>query len=303
MQRGALDHGDEIGGGARPCGFGEFDRALDLQRGGDAVDRLEGAGLARAGEIAAEPGDAQVRDPLVEARRRRLGRDVGLRRIGLVAPEHRVVGERKVGDGAGERAEMVEARDERERARPRQPPVGRLEAEGAAERTRHADRPVGVGAQRDRHEAPRHRRARAARRAAGHVGDVVRVARRAVVGVLSGEVVGVFAHVERADENRAGRFEPRDKVASASAGGRSRLIFEPAQRRQALHVEQVLDGERRAGERAEALAAGARGVDLGGLLERPLGGDVGERAERRVARLDASERGFGDFDARSPRRP
>ena len=46
--------------------------------------------------------------------------------------------------------------------------------------------------------------------------------------VLSGEVVGVFAHVERADENGAGRFEARHQVASLAAGGRSRLIFDPA---------------------------------------------------------------------------
>ena len=41
--------------------------------------------------------------------------------------------------------------------------------------------------------------------------EVVRIARRAVVHVLAGEVVGVFAHVERADQHRAGRFEPRDQ--------------------------------------------------------------------------------------------
>ena len=40
---------------------------------------------------------------------------------------------------------------------------------------------------------------------------VVRIARGAVVDVLAGEVVGVFAHVERADQHRAGRFEPRDQ--------------------------------------------------------------------------------------------
>ena len=37
---------------------------------------------------------------------------------------------------------------------------------------------------------------------------IVRIARGAVVHVLAGEVVGVLAHVERADEHRAGGFEP-----------------------------------------------------------------------------------------------
>ena len=40
---------------------------------------------------------------------------------------------------------------------------------------------------------------------------IMRIARRAVVHVLAGEVVGVFAHVERADQHRAGRFQPLDQ--------------------------------------------------------------------------------------------
>ena len=51
----------------------------------------------------------------------------------------------------------------------------------------------------------------------------------AVVDVLAGEVVGVLAHVERADQHGAGRLQPRDqrRVAVRQAA-RSRLIFEPA---------------------------------------------------------------------------
>ncbi len=117
MQRRALDHGDEIGGGARPRGVGEFDRAVDLQRGGDPVDGLEGAWLAARGRNsrrASRCAGPRRRPRGVSAGRQR--RDVGLRRIGLVAAEHRVVGQRQIGDAAGERAEVVEARDERERA-------------------------------------------------------------------------------------------------------------------------------------------------------------------------------------------
>ena len=46
--------------------------------------------------------------------------------------------------------------------------------------------------------------------------------------VLAGEVVGVFAHVERADQNRAGRLQPLDQRRVARRGAWSRLIFEPA---------------------------------------------------------------------------
>ena len=41
--------------------------------------------------------------------------------------------------------------------------------------------------------------------------EVVRIARGAVVHVLAGEVVGVFAHVERADQHGAGRFQALDQ--------------------------------------------------------------------------------------------
>ena len=41
--------------------------------------------------------------------------------------------------------------------------------------------------------------------------EVMRIARGAVVHVLAGEVVGVFAHVERADQHRAGRLQPLDQ--------------------------------------------------------------------------------------------
>ena len=49
---------------------------------------------------------------------------------------------------------------------------------------------------------------------------VVRVARRSVMGVLAGEIIGVFAHVERAEQHGAGRLHPRDQrgVAAPPAG-------------------------------------------------------------------------------------
>ena len=37
--------------------------------------------------------------------------------------------------------------------------------------------------------------------------------------VLAGEVVGVFAHVERADQHGAGGFQPLDQLASRVAAG------------------------------------------------------------------------------------
>ena len=56
----------------------------------------------------------------------------------------------------------------------------------------------------------------------------MRIARRAVMHVLAGEIVGVFAHVERADQDRAGGFHALDQRRVAAAGVRSRLILDPA---------------------------------------------------------------------------
>ena len=173
VQRRALDHGDEIGGGARAVATpGSSTVRSALSARGHAVDRLEGRRLAAAGEIAAEPRDAQVREP----RRRAVAVDGldGATSACAGSPAsravHRVVGQREVGDGACERAEVIEAGDEREAAGARQPSIGRLQAEYAAQRSGHADRAVGVGAERDRHEAAADRRARAARRAAATYG-------------------------------------------------------------------------------------------------------------------------------------
>ena len=197
---------------------------------------------------------------------------------------------------------MVEARHEREGPGARQAPVSRLEAKDAAEGARHADRAVGVRSERDRDEAARDRGARAAGRAARHMVEIVRIAGGAVVRVLAGEVIGVFAHVQRADEDGARAFEARDQ-GGVLAGRRPLAVdLRAGAGRQARDIEEVLDGERRAGQRAQAFAASARGVDRLGLRERARRSHIGERAERTIARFDARERRFALLRGRSPRR-
>ena len=141
----------------------------------------------------------------------RLGRAGRARGVIGIGSLHRIIGQREIADAARERAEMIEAGDERKRPRARQPAIGRLQPEDAAERRRHPDRTVGVGAQRQRHQAAADRTAGAARRAAGHARHIMRIARRPVMHVLAGEIIGVFAHVERADQHRAGGFQPLDQ--------------------------------------------------------------------------------------------
>ena len=144
---------------------------------------------------------------------------------------------------------------------------------------------------------------RAARRAARHAGEVVRVARRTVVRVLGREAIGVLVHVERADEHRSGLLEARDQRAVRVGGRTLALDLRAGARRQAGDVEEVLDSERHAGERqraARAIAAGQSSVERRGAPAGALGDDVGEGVDRRIdsgdarqARLDHRRRADG----------
>ena len=245
---------------------------VGAERGGDALHRDAGFRKRPFAEIAARDRDAQALGAARERGRRGLDRTVGADRILGIRPLHGVVGEREVARRARERSEMIEARDERIGARAREPPIGRLQAEQPAERGRHADRAIGVGAERERHQPARDRAARAARRAAGHAAEIVRIVRVAVMHVLAGEVVGVFAHVERADQHGAGGLEPLDQRRVVRRGRKLAVDLRAGACRQALHVEQVLHRERHAGERSQRLLRGARRVDrlraLAGALRR-----------------------------------
>ncbi len=187
VEGGALGRGDEIGGGAGPERAGQVDDRAGAERTGDGVERVERLGFGLVGEIAPQAADPQARDALVEPGRTGSRRATGAGGIVGIGPLHRIVAEREVCHAPGERAEVVEARDEGEGAGAAEPAVGRLQAEQPAERGRHPDRPVGVGAERQGNEAGRHRAARAARGAARHAGEVMRVARGSVMDVLAGE--------------------------------------------------------------------------------------------------------------------
>ena len=114
--------------------------------------------------------------------------------------------------------------------------------------------------------------------------------RWAVVDVLAGEIVGVFAHVERADEDGASVLEALDHGSIS----RRRLIFaidlRPRDRRKSGNVEQILDCERHASQRSKRFAARARFVERTRTIVRTLFGQGGERIEQWIARANADER-------------
>src|SRR5258705_333428 len=84
----------------------------------------------------------------------------------------------------------------------------------------------------------------AARRAAGHPRQIMRIARRSVVHILAGEVVGVFAHIERADQDRAGNFHALDQGGVARGRLEIAIDLRSGSGREPPHVEQVLYRER-----------------------------------------------------------
>ena len=79
--------------------------------------------------------------------------------------------------------------------------------------------------------------------------------------VLAGEIIGVFAHVERADQHRAGGFHLLDQRGVVLRRRQVAVDLRAGAGRKPLHVEQVLDRERHAGERPERLAGGDGGID------------------------------------------
>src|ERR1700688_351654 len=119
--------------------------------------------------------------------------------------------------------------------------------------------------------------------------EIVGIARRAFVRVLTREVVGEFAHVERADQNGASGFQARNNCRVRFGGWAVAIDLVAGARRQPIDVEQVLDRERRASERPEARPARPGSVYSVGFGKRTRCRHIGEGAERAVAGLDAAE--------------
>ena len=123
-----------------------------------------------------------------------------------------------------------------------------------------ADRAAGVGAQRQRRFARRHRRGRAAAAAAGNALQVPRIARRLIGAVLRGRTHRELVHVRLAEQHRVGLPQLRDDVGVV---GRHELLqnLAAAGRRLAARAEHVLDRDGHAGEWAELVAVLAAAID------------------------------------------
>ena len=131
-------------------------------------------------------------------------------RVHLVAADDVREQQRRVADRAGERADLVERRRERDQPVARDRAVGRLHADDAAEGRGLADRAAGVAAEGPGRLEGGHRRRRAAARAARHALGVPGVAGHLVGRVLGARPHGELVHVGLADHDRPGALEAVD---------------------------------------------------------------------------------------------
>ena len=106
--------------------------------------------------------------------------------------------------------------------------------------------------------------------------EIMRVPGGAVVDVPAREIVGVFAHVERADQNAARSLQTRDHCRVRLGRRVVAVDLGAGSDRQPFDIEQVLHSEGRVGKRVELLSAHASRIDGVSLGERALHGHFSE---------------------------
>ncbi len=198
--------------------------------------------------IAQKEAVRRARHPDAQGRRHCGHRSRGTRpecpreRIALVGARHDLQRNERILDGQSEDRHAIEGAAGGHHARRRDEPQGRLEADDVVECRRDATRAGRVGAQGQRHDAPRygHRRPRA-RTARNEVGTQ-RVARDAVGRPDAHEPGGELIEVGLADDECAGLPEARNR--GGVLAGRIRERGAACRSRQARHVDVVLDGDR-----------------------------------------------------------
>ncbi len=217
------------------------------------------------------------------------------RRVGRVRPGQRGQEGCGVGDGARHRARGVLRQCDWHDPVPADQPEGGLEPDDAAGTGRADDAAVGLGANRDRHQAGRDRDARAGAGAGGVAVQCVRVGRlpaqRApAAGGVGGAEVGPLRQVRLADDHRSRPAQPADAegVTGFGAGQCGRA----GGRRQAAGRDVVLDQHRDAGQWPGDGSAGARGVTGLRLCQR-VRADGDHRVQQRVEPIDPGQAELG----------
>ncbi len=205
---------------------------------------------------------------------------------------------RAAGDRACERADAVERKGQRHGAIERHAALRRLVADDAVEGCRNAAGTAGVGTQRRMRHGIEHGNGGAGGRATRHMADLAlpRAFGRAVMRIGADARIGEFDHVGAADHHEAGAAQTRD---GGRVGIGRRGIVQRARTgagHLTLDVEQVLDGDRNAGEaRRRGIGLAQRVHGIGGGQCRILV-DMDEGALALAVRIgDFGQTGFDQF--------
>ena len=199
-----------------------------------------------------------------------------LERREILAGHHRVRHDHKsfsaIGDAVRQRPDRIERGAQGKRTRGRHPLAARLEANDAAQRRRNAHRAAGVAADGDLGHTVADRDRGARGRATGHARAIARVGRRAEMRIGADGAEREFGHVGLGDDHRtAGAQAPHHR----RVGGRRLSLvgedFGAGARRLAGDIEQILDADDHAVERAERYARFGAGVGRIGSGARGLG--------------------------------
>ena len=227
--------------------------------------------------------------------------EVGGRAVFRVVAGHGAEQDGAILHGAGDRAGLIQRGGERDHAPARAAAISRLDAGDTAETGGLADGAAGIGGGGAECEAGGDSGGGATGRATGHQlaviasagprvdhraegGGGVGGAHRELIQIGLAEEDGTIAQQigrDRAFVRRHERFQNAAGRGGAYAGG----------------AEQILDGQRNAGERA-VVAARQRRIGGGGLGTRQVRGDSDEGVQHRVQRVDRGEEVVGEFQRR-----
>ncbi len=224
------------------------------------LDLLEHVRVGPFGQIGDAP-HAQSLHAVVERRGDDRGGQRDRRRVVEVVASDHLDRQRGVGDGVGERPDLVEAAGERDEPVAADDPIRGLHADDAAQRRRLADRTARVAAEPERGKPGRDRGGAPATRPTRHAGRVVRVAGRSERRVLGARPHRELVEVGLADQHRAGRPQPLHHGAVVR---RTPTVedLRRARRDDAPRAHVVLQRYRHAGEWSGIASGGHGGVDV-----------------------------------------
>ena len=282
VERGAFGGRDDVSCRPSPGRFGNRDALRCSQTLGYLPHSLASIGISGRLEIPIGHRNPEIADAVLHCRKNGLDRPVGLVGIVDIKALHGIEGDGEVADTSGHWTKMIEASHEGEASSPTEPSVSRLQTERSTKRRGYADRAVGIGTKSQRDQPGGNGGPRPARGTAGHVFERVRVARWAGVDVFSSEIVGVFAHVETADEYGAGRLEPTHKATVAVCRQIVVVDLRTSARDDAGDVDEVLDRKRDAGQWTDIFARGDAGIEIARSRNRPVHEHVREGVDLRV---------------------